>query len=348
VWPLLVPVPVAALLLVPWSALVWDDQGSSAALREAGWPARWLLEEPSRLSALAGQATSVGSAPPWSGLLLPLLATLALLPAATRRPVLAAWVVALIALVGLRLVGGLTGEDAVWAGVWAVLLVGAWATAVALAASRLEVGRVARSEARRRLPAAVGLAALAACVVPVAAAVWWMASSHETLPGGRAAVAVPLYLDEAARADPAQGTLVLTGTTRTGLVDELRRGAPTALGQEALQAASRQRAVDDALAGLVAGDDPTAVARLADAGVAALFAPDPVDAALVEALDAAPGLTPSSAASTGGRAWRLDRPGRLPRTDPSAAARARPLLLVVQGVALATVLVLAGPSRRSL
>ncbi|MDX6326782.1 MAG: hypothetical protein QOK15_3136, partial [Nocardioidaceae bacterium] len=75
--------------------------------------------------------------------------------------------------------------------------------------------------------------------------------------------------------------------------------------------------------------------------------PEPVDGALIEALDAAPGLTPSSAADTGGRAWRLDAPSRLTPVDTGARGWLRPLLLAGQALAIVAVLVLAAPSRGS-
>ena len=343
-WPALVPVPVSAVLLLPWSALVWRDHGFSAFLLEAGWPARWLLVEPARLDVLAGRVTGDVGAPVWIGVLLAMLAVLALCRAETRRQVVSAWAVGLLAVVAIRLVAALPAGRAAWAGVWGMVLVGAWTTAVAVAAGGLR-GRLDGTRPAGRV-AVTGIAC-AALAVPVGGAVWWLTEGHGGQPTGSAAVAVPLYLDEAALADPARGTLVVTGTTRDGLVAELRRGGPVSLGREAFLPARRQRPVTGALADVIGDRDPTAVSRLADAGIAAVFAPAPVDGALVEALDATPGLTPASAGETGGRTWRLDEPGRLPRVDAGRRAWLRPALLVAQGLALVAVLVLAAPSRRS-
>ncbi|MDX6327260.1 MAG: hypothetical protein QOK15_3614, partial [Nocardioidaceae bacterium] len=255
-WPLILPLPVSAVLLLPWSALAWRDRGPTALLVEAGWPARWLLEEPSRLGVLAGELSGTGIA--WVGLLLPVLATLALLRRETRPSVLAAWAVALLALVMIRVLSAAPAATAVWPGVWTLVLVGAWTTAAAVAAP----SGGGRADGRRLL---AGLVAAAAVLVPVAGAAWWVTRADDAMPG-RSTVTVPLYLDEAAQADPAQGTLVLTGTTRTGLVAELRRGGPSTLGQEALlPSGTEQGPVTDAVADLLAGGHPTAVARLGDA-----------------------------------------------------------------------------------
>jgi hypothetical protein len=156
---------------------------------------------------------------------------------------------------------------------------------------------------------------------------------------------VPVYLDDAADRDPAQGTLVLRGDTSRGYDVVVRRGAPLTLGEEALL--PDPEPVVGIVSDLLTAPDPTTLDRLAADGVAYLFAPPPVDPVLAGTLDAVPGLSTTSAADTGGRAWRLDRPAELALPDPGAWSWLRPLLLVLQGLTFVVVVVLAAPTRRS-
>lgn len=101
---------------------------------------------------------------------------------------------------------------------------------------------------------------------------------------------------------------------------------------------------------LVSAPEPEDAARLARLGVGFVYAPAPADPTLTGNLDSLSGVTQGSAIRPGSRAWQVDAgvPRRavgsataLTATDPW-----RPWLLGAQGLALATVLVLAAPTRR--
>jgi hypothetical protein len=350
---MLVPVPVAALLLLPWSALVWRDRGVAALLLEAGWPAPQLLTTPTALDVLGGRVVTQGAGPAWIGLAIPVAATLALLRRETRPRVLAAWAVALTALAGIWLLTGelvsRPGEPEdlrIWTGFLEVLLHGAWVTAAVVGVSGLAGSLAGRSFGWRQTVG--GLAVALAVLTPVAGCLWWVVRGDGLSARAAPEATVPLYLDEAARQDPADGTLVLTGDLDAGLVTEVRRGGPTTLGQEAvLPSTDAQRPLTEAVADLVSGGSPGAVTTLAKLGVSSVLTGSPVDPALAERLDAAPGLEPASAGGTGGRAWRLEQEAALPAVSVDRPDWWRPALLGLQGVAVLVVAVLAAPSRRS-
>jgi hypothetical protein len=189
---------------------------------------------------------------------------------------------------------------------------------------------------------------LAALAVPVGGVAWWTVAGPDPVPPllHRADPSpVPVYVDDAAERDPAQGTLVLSGDTARGYDAVVRRGEPLTLGDEALLPAPEP--IIGTVSDLLTAPTPETLDELAAGGVAYLFSPPPVDPALAGALDALPGLSATSAADSGGRAWRLERPAELRLPDPGAWSWLRPLLLALQGLAVVAALALAAPSRGS-
>jgi hypothetical protein len=338
----LVPVPAAAALLLPWWLPVLVDGGPGGLLDEAGLAATGLLTDVSTLDLLGGRTVTAGAGPAWVALALPLLAAAALLRDMSRRRVLTAWAVALLALGWLWL---LAAEGEEWLGLPLLVAHGAWITAASAAAA----GLPARERPARRGPVLVGaVVGAAALAVPVGGLAWWALAGPDPAPPllHRAdPSSVPVYLDDAADRDPAQGTLVLTGDTASGYDAVVRRGAPLSLGEAELL--PMPEPVIGAVSDLLTAPGPTTLDELASGGVAYLFAPPPVDAGLAGALDAVPGLSTTSAADTGGRAWRLDRPAELALPDPGAWSWLRPLLLALQGLTFVAVVALVAPTRGS-
>ncbi len=345
----LLPLPVAAVLLAPWSLLVWSDRGPGALLLEAGLPAPALVGPVGPLDLLAGRAGDVGAAPVWVGLVLVVVGVLALLRRTSRPRVLAAWLTALVAWVPAAALSGASVElpasptpVAVWVGALLVLAGGALVVAAVLAVDGLtdELGGVAFGV--RQLTGA--LTALAAVVATAGALVWWVGHGPDLL-GRDDPVDVPVYMLQAGQDDPAAGTLVVTGSPADGVRVRLLRGDVERLGDDAVApAVADQRSLLDTVATLLSAPTPTTVADLAAQGVRFLHAPAPVDPAVQAQLDGVPGLEVSSA-PVGERAWRLEPTASWTRPDLGVAAVLRPLLLAVQALVLATVLVLAAPSR---
>ena len=348
---LLLPLPVAAVLLLPWTALVWGDHGWSALLLEAGLPGSDLVGPVGAWDVLGARAGDPGAAPAWVAAGTGLLAAVALLRSSTRRRVALCWPVALVGLAGVWLTTAiqvddpvLPATDLVWGGVPLLLLHGAWLTAVALAATGLRESLGGRTFGWRQVTGLV-LAAVA-LVLPLGGTVWWLTHGSDGPLGRGSTATVPLYMDAAADRDPADGTLVLRGGLADGVTAEVRRGAPLSLGDEAvLPPSTDQEPLTRAVGDLLTLPTSSTPRELAAEGVTFVFAPAPVDPDVAAALDAVPALAQASADDPDARAWRLDEPTRLPTADAGVRSWLRPLLLAVQGLALVAVVVLAAPTR---
>lgn len=348
----LLPLPVSAVLLLPWSALVWRDRGWSAVLLEAGLPASALVGPVRAADVLGARAGDLGAAPAWLAAVLGVLALLALLGPRTRGRVVGCWLVALVGLTGVWALTGVEiaepfggGTVVPWAGLPLLLLHGAWIAAAVVAAGGIGGSTSARSLGWRQ-PVALLVTALA-LVLPLSDAAWWLGHGSDDPLVRVEPSTVPAYMDSAAERDPAEGTLVLRGGPTDGITTEVRRGAPLSLGEETLVVPDdAQMRLTETVGDLVTAPRPATTTELARSGVAFVFAPAPVDPELASALDVVPTLASASADDPDARAWRVDEETRLPRAEPAVPTWLRPLLLGVQALALLAVVVLAAPTRR--
>jgi GT2 family glycosyltransferase len=348
----LLPLPVAAVLLLPWSALAWGDHGWSWTLLEAGLPASSLVGPMGGVDALGARASDTGSAPAWVAGAVALLAVAALLRKSTRTRVVLCWWIALVGIGAVRVLSEVSLEDPstggqapVWSGLPLLVAHGAWLTAVVLAA-RGARGILSDRSFGWRQPLGVLLGVLA-LVLPVCGTAWWMWQGSDGPLQRTSTATVPAYMDAAAEQDRADGTLVLRGGPDQGITAEVRRGAPLTLGEEVLlPGGSDQGELLRTVGDLVTSPGGSTPDRLAALGVAHVFVPDPVDPALAAALDAVPTLGSASADSETARAWRLEEPTSLPAVATAGPAWVRPLLLAVQALAVVVVVVLAAPTRR--
>jgi hypothetical protein len=145
---------------------------------------------------------------------------------------------------------------------------------------------------------------------------------------------------------PAHGVLVVRGSVEEGLRYEVRRGDGTTLGEdEVLALTPEDPAFSAAIAQLATRPSPTAVERLADAGIEYVVFPAPADGRVAAQLDATTGLSQASAEDRSTRAWHVDPPPSTPFRSGDRAWQ-RSTLVVVQVLALLLVLVLCGPTRR--
>ena len=338
----LVPVPVAGLLLAPWSLLGWwgpDGGGWEAWLQEAGsrFPAG--VAEPDAWSLLLARPAGLGAAPGWVSAGVVALALLSLLRRTARPAVVVAWLAAVVCL-GWGVAALALAAEPLWIGTPLVLAHGALLVAIAAGSSGLREELGGSSFGARQLVGTLG-AVVATASLGIGAA-WWLLSD----PVVDAPLEVPRYMTDAGEEDPAVGTLVLRGRQDTRVTFEVRRGAGPRLGDEALApAAPREERMAELVGRLVAAPDGEVVRELAGQGIEFVLLPDPVDTALGAELDAAPGLTAASAGDDGARAWRAETE---PSLDPLGAGRGavRKVLLALQLLGLVAVAVLAAPSRR--
>lgn len=337
------------VLLLPWTWQVWAQQGAAAWLTEPGLRDPGLLADPGAATLLLGRpGTAAAPGWVWAGVAVAALAALARRD--RRGPVLAAWLVGVVALGFAAVLGGVEvalSRESVptrpWPGVPLLVAQGAAVVAVAVAAAGLRAHLSATSFGWRQPVAAV--AALGAVVAPVAGLAWWAAAGSDGPLQRSRPPAVPAYLAQAASADPARGVLVLRGDTRSGLTHLRLRDAGLRLGDDSvLPAAEDQAPLTEAVARLAVAGAASDAAALQELGVGAVYLPPPADPDLAASLDATPGLERASAPRRGARAWQLaaDPAVAAPAVESSAA---RPFLLAGQALALLVVAVLAAPSR---
>jgi len=346
VWgPPVVTLGVAPLLLCPWWWPAVQHDASSLLLMETGRRPYPALTFDNFLLGRLG--TGVGG-PWWLGALLVALALLALVPRATRIPVLAAWLVAATAAAtatGLSVVPLSLPDGSVRPGiaVLAVVLHGCFVVAGMLGAQGL-VAILRRSRREHHEMLLVGLAAVAA-VIPAVGLGWFvwhgpgaLASSEDT--------GIPSFMTDEAIADPAAGILVIRGDVTGGLTYAVRRGAGDTLGEDEILYASRSDPGFRAdVRALVSRPTAAVLADLAAAGIRYLVLPEPYDASVAAGLDATDGLREAGTESQATRTWRIEAPVALEAVDgPRSAVRIG--LLVVQGLGLLVVLVLSMPTLR--
>ncbi|MFE0045435.1 glycosyltransferase [Streptomyces albireticuli] len=323
VWPLAVVLGLGALA---WSLTrgggrpaVHGTRFLTAAVTPLAVLAPWsfgLLAHPGRFLTEAGIEPAPTTSAPWhlltgdpggpktfGGLLFTgvLLAALAALLRADRgRAVRTAWAAALAALLCAVLTRGASG----WAGpatlVYCLALI---AASVVGAEGARE--RVAALSFGWRQPVAA-LVAVAAIAAPLAAAAAWAVGGADGPLERRAAAQVPAFVaEEAATRDQAR-TLVLGG--EAGHVTyALVRGSGARLGDAELAAsAGRDKKLDAAVAGLVAGSGADQAGALADYAVGYVIVRDSAPKSMGRVLDTTTGLTRLSRQDNSSL-WRVDR-----------------------------------------
>ena len=281
-----------------------------------------------------GRAGGV-AAPGWFTVALLILAVLALLPRRTRLAVEMAWLVALLGL-GVALVGTLvtysthTGPAAIapWVGVPVVVWIAGLLVAVLLAAPE------AMSLPR---PAVIGLA-IAALILPLGSAAWWLGHGvAEPLDTGRTS-SVPVFL-----AERPGNTLVLTGTIERGVDYQVVDGDGPFLGEEAIAGSSAATSkLTSAVRRMLAQGTAADVRALSDYGIDAIYAPR-VDPDVARRIDATPLLSPAGSDSPQSRVWTLTVD---PQSDHATAPSWHPVVAGVQVLAWLVAIVFTAPVRR--
>ena len=346
IWgPPLVTLGVPLVLLSPWWLPAIQHDASSLLLMETGRQPYPSLTPGDFLLGRFG----AGLGGPWSlGALLVVLAVVALVPRATRIPVLVTWLVAAVttvtatalSVVPLPLPGGSVRPGI---GLLVVVVHGCFVLAAMLGAQGL-ITILRRSRRERHEVLLVGLAVVAA-IIPAVGLGWFvwqgpgdLANSEDT--------GIPPFMTDEATAEPAAGILVIRGDTAQGLTYTIRRGAGNTLGEDEIRYASEPAPGFQAdVRALVSRPTPQVVDDLAAAGIRYLVLPAPYDGAVAAGLDATDGLGQAGTESQATRTWRIE-----PTVDPKAVdgprSTLRIILLGVQGIAAVVVLVLSMPTLR--
>lgn len=334
--------PVTALALVPLLLAPWwipaiQRGAAEGLLLDVG---RLPTPTADSLDLLSGRLDGLG-APWWIGVVLAVLALLALVPRATRIPVLVCWIVALVTAVVAALLSTLSFAVAATTtpaglGVLVVVLQGCFVVATVLGAAGLALDL----RSWRRVVA--GLAAAVAVVVPVGGFVWWLGSEPAITDG--IDTDIPVYMVQSSELGPEHGILVVRGTVDTGLTYTIRRGEGMTVGEdEILSLTGEDHEFSDQVQALVSRPTPEVVDAIAAAGIEYVVLPTPADGEVSGVLDSATGLVQASAEQRTTRAWQIDRP-----LDGSGlegpTSWLRVVLLVVQGGAVVVVAVLCLPT----
>lgn len=318
-----VVVMVPPVVLLPWvPALLADPQ---LLLLEAGFPGPGLSDASIHpLALLLAHPGGPGMYPVAVTAALLLAALAALLRSDGRAPVLAGWVVALVALAAAVVTSRvsvtaptLEVSVAAWPGP-ATLVSGAGlllaATAGAVGARR----RIAQSAFGWRQPAAV-LVVLAAATVPLTAAALWVVRGADTPLERRDPVLLPAFIaEEGDQADrPRTVVLRARGDGRLSYA-VLRADGPRIGDAETATPADARTGLDGVVADLTSGRGSDAAARLVPYGVRFVLVGRPVDTELARALDSVPGLVRVSGPE-GAVVWKVGYPtGRLLVLSPAA------------------------------
>ena len=339
VWgPPATAVGLVPLLLSPWWLPAVQRGAAEALLLDVG---RLPGPAAETLDLVAGRLGDLG-APWWLGGVLAALAVLALVPRATRIPVLVCWVVAAVAAVAAAGVGAVSGSLAAGPaeaglGALVVVLQGAFVVAGTTGAIAL-----AHGSAPWRRAVALGLA-LVAAAVPIGGLAWWLTGADAAITDG-IDTDIPVYMVQSSEGGAAHGILVVRGSVEDGLTYTVRRGDGVTLGEdEILHLTGADESFTAEVSELVSRPTPGVIDRLGQSGIEYVVLPSPADGDVAAVLDAAAGLVQASAEDRSTRAWQVDRP-----LDSSAlegpTSWLRVLLLVVQGVGTLVVAVLCLPT----
>ena len=339
VWgPPATAVGLVPLLLSPWWLPAVQRGAAEALLLDVG---RLPGPAAETLDLVAGRLGDLG-APWWLGGVLAALAVLALVPRATRIPVLVCWVVAAVAAVLAAVLGAVSvslaaGPAEAGLGALVVVLQGAFVVAGTTGAIAL-----AHGSAPWRRAVALGLA-LVAAAVPIGGLAWWLTGADAAITDG-IDTDIPVYMVQSSEGGAAHGILVVRGSVEDGLTYTVRRGDGVTLGEdEILHLTGADESFTAEVSELVSRPTPGVIDRLGQSGIEYVVLPSPADGDVAAVLDAAAGLVQASAEDRSTRAWQVDRP-----LDSSAlegpTSWLRVLLLVVQGVGTLVVAVLCLPT----
>ncbi len=334
-------VSVAPVLLAPWWLPSILQGAGQALVLDIG---RLPTPTVDTLDLLSGRLGELG-APWWGGIVLLVLALAALVPTATRIPVLVCWVAAAVAGVLAALLGNVTvslgaTDSQAGAAFLVIVLQACFVTAVVIAGQRLD-----SVPADRAALAMVAPLVVAAVVVPMLGLGWWLSAADDALVEDDDA-GIPAYMVQRAETGPEHGILVVRGNVDEGLRYVVRRGDGVTLGEdEIIGLAGDDAAFTDTVRALTSRPTPDVVETLADRGIEYVVLPAPADGSVAAALDAAGGLVQASAEDRSTRAWQVRR---IPDPDAVDGPRSwfRIGLLGIQALALVAVLVLCLPTLR--
>ena len=298
---------VPLVLLLPWSwrlvsepVLFLTDLGVPVDVDPVG-PVSLLLVDPG----------GPGTPPAWVMLGLVFAALAAILRPATRRPVLMAWGVALVAMVFALAVSrlpvtvpGIGAPIAAWSGLATGVMGGALILAAALASDGLRAG-FAEVTFTWRQPLA-GVATVLAVVTPVLALAWWIPGSGDLVRRGDPSVLPPFVAADAISPD-APRTLVLRPEGPARVDYALVNGTGPTLGDAEVEPPARDWiALDRLVAGLISGRGGDEVSGLADYAVRYVILEEAASEgrSLARSLDSVPGLR-RVAGQRGEVLWRV-------------------------------------------
>ncbi|MEZ0579202.1 glycosyltransferase family 2 protein [Nocardioides sp. MH1] len=338
---------VPLLLLAPWwLPALWEGAAGGFFLDVGRWP----TAATDGVDLLVGRFGDLG-APWWLGLVLPVVALLAVIPRATRIGVVLCWLVAAVtALVAVPLgvfEVDLAGAATQQPGLGPVLLVvhGSWITAAVLgglALTERSPTPVVLPRVAQAVTAVVGLVAVAA---PVAGLVWFAGWGGDELEA-HTDNGIPVYMSQEAEAADQNGILVIRGSVAHGVTYRVERGDGATVGEDEIAAlTSEDTSATDLVADLTTAPSDKAVAELTQRGIRYVVQPAPADGQIATRLDATEGLVRASAEDRETRAWLvIDKPTADSVEGPRSWARIA--LLVLQAIAIPVVVVLALPTLR--
>jgi hypothetical protein len=333
---------IPLVLLLPWWLPLVLDGAFVGTLLDVG---RWPTDPTTGPELLLGRLGDLG-APWWVGVVLPVLALLALVPRATRIGVVVCWLVAAVAALVAVPLGlldvDLTGVAGQQLGLGPVLLVlqGAWISAVVIAGVALRDVSLSR-------PATAGVvtAGLVGLLAPAVGLVWfagWGSSDLADEPDS----GIPAHMTEDAELDVSNGILVIRGSVEDGLTYDVVRGDGPTVGEDEIAALTDEdRDVTRLLTVLATAPSADAVEQLREQGVRYVVQPAPADGDVAARLDATPGLERASADDRSTRAWEVTKPPPAGAVDGSLTWW-RLVLVGIQVVAIVFVVVQCLPTIR--
>ena len=338
VWgPPAAAIGLVPVLLAPWWIPAIQRSAAEGLLLDTG---RLPAPTADTLDLLTGRLDGLG-APWWLGAVLGMLALLALLPRATRIPVLVCWVVALVTSILAAVLGLMSFDLAATTvdaglGVLVVVLQGTLIVAAAIGG----VGLGTEEVPWRRLVA--GVLVVVAAAVPLGGLAWWLGSDPAIADG--VSTDIPVYMVQSSEEGPEHGILVIRGSVDDGLTYTVRRGDGVTLGEdEVINLTREDKDFTAEVRALVSRPTTAVVDSLGTSGIEYVVLPSPADGDVAAVLDATTGLVQASAEARTTRAWQVDRP-----LDAAAlegpVSWLRVVLLLVQGVAIVVVAVLCLPT----